>query len=179
MHDARTRTCSGLTRNRSRFCSCSVMWYCHVTFWAVWGLFCLVEGRCCLAPADQVWNDSTTKRASDKNIFGGGRRRSTHAWVWQGWCQKTPLRRPLRRFWELLQPGAFFFGNNVFCTTFWSLSVDVSFNLQEERTMLTYPFLASWTAFVCAGNGGRTIRASKRRPRAAEVTVLSSHVFRV
>ena len=33
-------------------------------------LFCWVEGRCCLAPADQVSNDSTTKTTSGKNIFG-------------------------------------------------------------------------------------------------------------
>ena len=34
----------------------------------------LKEG--CLAPADQVSSDSTTKLTSDKNMFGGGRRRS-------------------------------------------------------------------------------------------------------
>ena len=32
------------------------------------GVFCWVEGRCCLAPADQVSDDSTTKTTSDKNM---------------------------------------------------------------------------------------------------------------
>ena len=52
--------------------------------------FSLVEGRCCLAPADQVSSDSTTKATSDKNMFGGGRRRSPHACVRQGRWQKKP-----------------------------------------------------------------------------------------
>ena len=52
---------------------------------------------------------------------------------------------------------------------------DVSLNLQDGRTLLTCPFLASWTAFVCACNGGRTRQASKRRPRAAEVMARFRH----
>ena len=66
------------------------MQYCHVTYWAVRRLFCWIEGRCCLAPADQVSSDSTTKLTSDKNMFGGGRRRSPQACVRQERCQKTP-----------------------------------------------------------------------------------------
>ena len=48
----------------------------HLAYWAVWRLFCWVEGRCCLATADQVSSDhdSATKLTSDKNMFGGGRR---------------------------------------------------------------------------------------------------------
>ena len=76
--------------------------------------------------------------------------------------KRRQLWRSLRRFWQLLQPGAFiFFGNNVLLTTVWNLSIDVSFNLQDGRTLLTCPSLVSWTAFVCACNGGRTRRASK------------------
>ena len=63
---------------------------CHVTHWAARRLFCWVEGQCCLAPADQVSSDSATKLTSDKNMFGGGRRRSPQACVRQGRCQKTP-----------------------------------------------------------------------------------------
>ena len=37
--------------------------------------FCWVDGWCCLAPADQVSNYSTTKMRSNKNMFVGGRRR--------------------------------------------------------------------------------------------------------
>ena len=111
----------------------------------------------------------------------GGRRRSPQACVRQGWCQKTPtLTLDLA---EVLTASAawgfYFFGNNVLWTTVWNLSIDVSFNLQDGRTLLICPFLASWTAFVCACNGGGTRRASKTRPRAAEVMARSRHFLRV
>ena len=93
--------------------------------------------------------------------------------------KRRQFSRSLRRFWELLQPGAFFFGNNVLWTITWSLGIDVSFNFQGGRTLLTFPFLASWTAFVCASNGGRMRWASKRRTGAAEVMAKSRHVLRV
>ena len=70
-------------------------------------------------------------------------------------------------------------GNRPCETRIWSLSINVSFNLQDGRTLLTCPFLASWTAFVCACNGDRTRRASKMWPRAAKVMARFRHVLRV
>ena len=86
---------------------------------------------------------------------------------------------PCRGFDSFSSLGPFFFGNNVLWTTVWSLSIDVLFNLQDRRTLLICPFLASWTAFVGACNGGRTRRASKRRPWAADVMARSRCVLRV
>ena len=82
MLDARTSACSGLTLDRS--CSaCSTASATSPTG--------LPEGFFVgLAPADQVSSDSATMLTSDKNMFGGGRRRSPQACVRQGRCQKTP-----------------------------------------------------------------------------------------
>ena len=76
LHEARTSACSGLTLDRSSVIrSCSLLPR-HLT--GCLKAFCWVEEQCCLAPADQVSNDSTTKTTSDKNMFGGGRRWSPH-----------------------------------------------------------------------------------------------------
>ena len=72
------------------------------------GFFCWVEGRCCLVPADQLSNGSTTKKTSDKNMFGGGRRRSLHACVRQGRCQKTPTLTLLAEVLRASQAWGFF-----------------------------------------------------------------------
>ena len=177
MLDACTSACSGLTLDRS--CSaCNTASATSPT--GRLKAFCWVEGQCCLAPADQVSSDSATKLTSDKNMFGGGRRNSPQACIRQGWCQKTPnLTLVAKVFDKFSSLALFFFANNALWTTVWSLSIDVSFNLQDGRTLLTCPFLASWTVFVCACNGGRTRRASKRRPRAAEVMARSRYVLRV
>ena len=121
------------------------------------------------------------RRQATRTWFRGRRRRrSPLACERQGRCQKTPT-------WTLLADlltaspawGFFFFGNNVLWTSIWSLSIDISFNLQDGRTLLTCPFLAIWTAFVCACNSGRTRQALKRRPWAAKVMAKSRHVLRV
>ena len=143
------------------------------------GFFCWVEGRCYLAPADQVSSESTTKLTSDKSMFGGGRRITASVRTARTVSKDANFDAPCGGFDSFSSLGLFFFGNNVLWTTVWSLSIVVSFNLQDGRTLLTCPFLASWTAFVCACNGGRTRRASKRRPRAAEVMARSRHVLRV
>ena len=90
----------------------------------------------------------------------------------------TDVDAPCRGFESFSSIVAFFLGKQCTLTTIWSLSIDF-FNMQDGRTLLTCPFLASWTAFVCACNGSRTRRASKRWPWAAEVMAWSRYVLRV
>ena len=169
---------SDMTLDRS--CSCMCMQYCHVIYWAVWRLFCWVEGRCCLAPAwsGVKWLDNEADKRQEhvrrrkKKVTASVRTARTVS-------KDANFDAPCGGFDSFSSLGLFFLGNNVLSTTVWSLSIDVSFNLQDGRTLLTCPFLASWTAFVCACNGGRTRRASKRQPRAAEVMARSRHVLRV
>ena len=113
-HDARTSACSGLPLNRS----CS-MQNCHVIYWAVWRPFCWVERRCCLAPADQVSNDSTTKTTSDKNMFRAEKEEGhlMRAYGKDGVKRYANFDAPCGGFDSFSSLGLFFFGNNVLWTT--------------------------------------------------------------
>ena len=179
MLDARTSQCSGLTLDRS--CSaCSTAMHirhlvlgCRKAFSLGWRTVLLSTSIIrCQVSRQRSWQATRTCSAEEEE----GHRKCAYG---KDGVKRRQLWRSLRRFWQLFQPGSFFVGNNVLWTTVWSLSIDVSFNLQDGRTLLTCPFLASWTAFVCAWNGGRTRRASKRRPRAAEVMARTCHVLRV
>ena len=150
----------------------------HVTYWAVWRL--LLGWRTVLLSTSWSgvkWVDNEADKRQEhvrrrkKKVTASERTARTVS-------QDANFDAPCGGFDSFSSLGLLIFGNNVLWTIVWSLSIDVSFNLQDGRMLLTCPFLASRTAFLCACNGGRTRRASKRRPRAAEVMARSHHVSR-
>ena len=68
--------------------------------------FCWVQGRCCLAQADQASKDSTTNTTSGKNMFVVGRRRSSHA-------MRTATLTLLVEAFRACPTWDFFFGNHL------------------------------------------------------------------
>ena len=95
--------------------------YCHATInWAVWRLFCSVEGRCCLAPA---W--SGVKRhdnEADKRQEHVRQRKkkgtaSTSVRTTRTVSKDANFDAPCGGFDSFSSLGLFFFGNNVLWTT--------------------------------------------------------------
>ena len=112
MLDARTSSCSGLTWHSIDPALHAVRIYAmprHL-LGCLKAFFCWVEGRCCLAPAwsGVKWLDNEDDKRQEH--VQRRKKKVTHrkrAYGKDG-VKRCQLWRSMQRFWQLLQPGAFF-----------------------------------------------------------------------